>query len=514
MSKLERSIVSLVDPTIKTDLLAKGDTGSSKAQDKSTNVPESTNADDTARLGAIVPLVVINQTTFTDDQLLYFSLDFEGRIPKVVVSVTDLMDKFSLDFPTDGDVISVYLRPPDKENLKPIRIDYDILNVTSHPESKTYGFEGVMKIPGFFADTCKSFAKDTSFNHLKALCGDLGIGFASNETATVDSMPRICAFNTYEQFCEETVLHTYKDDDSFFTWYIDPYYYFCLVNVNKQFDLEDKADQVNLSTTQPLGGMVGQVDTPDTIKSALILTNAPNKSGTNLFIDSYSLEGKTARIWMDNGYKRYAQYYDIWKDSSTYRSLFVDPLTTKGAENDYQLPKGRVDEPEFYQKQLKYKWLGKQAPVTESGNVHDHYIFSAILNFQNLQEIRKTTLKVDLAGMNFYIYKYMKIPVAIYEQGKGKDNIDKLKSRDEALGERGELDSTKQPEGNLSSTRPEGTDPENLGVDRRDGIRNSFLSGNYVVGGIKYTYQNPGPVKMSLTLIRREWPIPAPNKNY
>ena len=58
--------------------------------------------------------------------------------------------------------------------------------------------------------------------------------------------------------------------------------------------------------------------------------------------------------------------------------------------------------------------------------------------------------------------------------------------------------------------RPGGSDPENLGVDQRDGIKNEFLSGNYVVGGVKYTYSAPGPVKMSLSLIRREWPIPAP----
>ena len=114
--------------------------------------------------------------------------------------------------------------------------------------------------------------------------------------------------------------------------------------------------------------------------------------------------------------------------------------------------------------------------------------------------------------MNFYVYKYMKIPIAIYEQGNGKSNIDKLKARDEALGEGGNLD--KKPEGVLTANRDGGNNPDELGADQRDGIKNSFLSGNYVVGGVKYTYQSPGPIKMSLTLIRREWPIPAPLKNY
>lgn len=512
MSKLERSIVSLVDPTIKTDLLAQGDTGSKKAVEKTVNTPEGVNADDSARTGAMVPLVVINQTKFSDNQLIYFTADFEGKIPSISVSVEDTDNKFALDFPTDGDVISLYMRPPDKDNLKPIRIDYDITDVTSHPETKTYGFQGIMKIPGFFAEQCKSFKENNSFDHIKALCGEIGLGFASNETATVDKMPRLCPFETYETFIEETVATTYKDEDSFFTWYIDPYYYLCLVNVNKQFDIEDKADEVNLSTTQPLGGMPNETETKDSIKAALILTNAPDKTGTNMFIDNYSIESQTAKVWMNNGYMRYAQYLDIRTSESKYYSQFVDPFTTEGTEKDFQLSKGRVDEPDFYKKQVKYKWIGKQAPYTEKGNVHDNYLFSSILNFQNLQEIKKTTLKVDLAGMNFYVYKYMKIPIAIYEQGNGKSNIDKLKARDEALGEGGDID--KKPEGNLAATRDGGNNPDELGTDQRDGIKNSFLSGNYVVGGVKYTYQAPGPIKMSLTLIRREWPIPAPLKNY
>ena len=36
----------------------------------------------------------------------------------------------------------------------------------------------------------------------------------------------------------------------------------------------------------------------------------------------------------------------------------------------------------------------------------------------------------------------------------------------------------------------------------------------YVINSIKYVYEAPGPVKMKLNLLRREWPIPAKNKNY
>ena len=223
------------------------DTGSPEAQEKPKSTPEGVNADDSARADAIVPVITINTTSFRDDELIYMQTDFSNSVsvPTIEVSVDDSKgNKFALEFPTDGDVISLYLRPPDTENLRPIRIDFDIVEIRSDSESMQYGISGVMKIPGFFAEKCESFADDTSFEQVKLICSNTGLGFASNESATDDKMPRLCPFETYETFVEETVATTYKDEDSFFTWYVDPYYYLCLVNVNKQF--ESKFNELRL----------------------------------------------------------------------------------------------------------------------------------------------------------------------------------------------------------------------------------------------------------------------------
>ena len=530
MSNIERSIVSIVDPTIETDLIAMEDTGSKEAQEKPKSTPEGVNADDSARAGAIVPVITINTTSFRDDELIYMETDFSNSvsIPTIDVSIDDSKgNKFALEFPTDGDVISLYLRPPDTENLRPIRIDFDIVEIRSDSESMQYGISGVMKIPGFFAEKCESFADDTSFEQVKSICSNIGLGFASNVTSTDDSMPRLCAFDTYKEFVDKAVAYSYRDDDSFFTWYLDPYYYLCLVNINSQFDLEDTADQVNVSQSVPSGMDPNSTGAADTQQAALILTNQPGKEGNNMFITSYSLLQSTGTIWRKNGYKKYAQFFDINDSDEEYMSIFVDALTTEGSENDFILPKGRVGE-DTYLDQNMYKWVGKQAPFSLDGNVHDNYLFAGILNFHNLEEIKKTSLKITIEGMNFYIYKYMKIPIAIYSMAQGKDSIDKLKGRDADLGESGNLDPADQPEGNLTSVKDGGSDPETLGVDPREGIKNEQLSGNYIVGGIKYIYtpapeaeeneegdpvpQEGGGMKMEIELIRREWPIPAQNK--
>jgi hypothetical protein len=502
------------------DLIAQPDSESDKAkQDTNPAVPAGVNLKETSRWGVYVPLIMLNTQRFDFDQILYMTVDTNGRIPRISLSLKDYEGKFNLDTPLDGDVVSLYLRPPDVDNQKPIRIDFDILSVSSDPNSKIFGIEGIMKIPGFFAEYCKSFQEKTSFEHLQDVCEDVGLGFASNETSTDDSMVRLCPFETYETFINETVSHTYKDDDSFFTWYIDPFYYLCLVNVNKQFSVEDKLEDVNISVSAPPSGMTLAEKAQDTLKGKLILTNQEERRGTNIFIESWSQVNNTASIWINNGYKRYSQYLDVKQDSLEYVKTFADPLTTQGVENDAILQKGRPKD-EFYKKQVKYKWLGKQASKTEQGNVHDNYIFSALLNFQNLQEIEKVSLNVELDGMNFYIYKYMRIPILIYEKGSAYSNSAKLKDRDKALGEDKDTapsdDPNKQANGRASENggKDDSTSAQDIGKDLRDQIKNEHISGYYIVQGIEYTYINPGPVKMKLNLIRREWPIPAKNKNY
>jgi hypothetical protein len=515
MSTYERSIVSIIEPTIKVDELFVEDQESKEAKDKqSSAVPKDVNTKNSSRFGAFVPVLQINSNKFDTNEIVSLNLRITDKLPTIDVTVNDGDGKFDINFPLDGDVLSIYLRPPDTDNQKPIRMDFDITSVSSDPATKVYSFGGIIKIPGIFVERCKNFADNISFEHLQDVCEDLGLGFASNETSTDDSMIRICPFDTYENFINDVVNSSYKDDDSFFDWYIDPYYYLCMVNMNKQFSTEDKTEEINISTLTPISGMQGTENAQESIKGSLVLTNQSEKSGQNIFIENYSLENRSGSIWQDNGYKRYGSWYQINEGSSELEESFVDPLTTPGTENDFILLKGRRDE-EFYKEQVKYKWLGKQAPTSEGGNVHDNYQFCRILNFQNNEELNKVSLRVDLAGMNFYIYRYMRIPILIYSGGDSKKQLEMI-DRDEALGESNQNPDKENSQSfnKVSSSRPgDPSSPDNPVGNPLNQQKNEFLSGYYLVKDIEYTYTSPGPVKQTLTLVRREWPIPAKNKS-
>jgi hypothetical protein len=525
MSNYERSIVSLIEPDfkgkIKLDVLMSEDFESKEAKDKTASaISTPRTVKDTSRIGAFVPSIYINAQNFKEDEMQNMSLDCDGKIPSISVTLKDHDNKFAISAPIDGDVISLYLRPPDSDNQKPIRIDFNVTSISSDISSRVYFISGSMKIPEFFRETGKSFPAGNSFDHLQSVCEETGLGFATNEETTEDEMPRICAWDTYETFVNDTVFTSYKDDDSFFDWYIDPYYYLCFVNVNKQFSLEDKTEEVNISGSFPLDGTEGNEEAKNSIKGSLVLTNDTKFTEKNVFINRYTINNSSAQVWINNGYKRYGQWANLSGSEFEFQEAFVDPLTTPGAETDFILLKGRKDDGDWYKTMSKYKWLGKQAPFADDGNVHDNYCFAKVLNHQNLVELNKTTLKIELAGMNFYIYKYMRIPVNIYESGNPK-NQTLMKNRNESLGISnknsedalnsvvGKMSTFKDSAGNNTQVSDEDGTPE-----QTQQTKNEFLSGYYVVTGIKYKYDPyEKPMKMELTLTRREWPIPAKLKD-
>lgn len=532
MSNYERSIVSIIEPNFKkspTDKSGKllidelfiTDTESEEAKGDMSGNMRPLDYKESSRAGAYMPMIAINTMMLEEDEIDDFEIDTNGKIPRLLLTFSDTSRKFNISGPVDGDVVSVYIRPPDPDNQKAIRIDFIIVRVIGDPENQQYFINGMMRIPKFYSETYKSFPSNTSFEHLGDMCEELGLGYASNETSTDDVMTRLIPSETYQTFIEQTVLSAYKDEDSFFDWYIDPYYYLCFVNVNKQFSLEDKSEEINISDSIPMSGMQGKGDLsdPDSQKGSLVLTNLNTMAGKNVFIKDYSLENSSGRVWMDNGYKRYAQWLNIEETSIEYQDAFVDPFTTPGAEDKYILLKGRRSDgpPTFpvplYKEESKYKWMGKQAGLAFGGNVHDNFCYAQILNYQNIEELKKTRLIVDLDGMNHYLYKYQRIPILIYETSVNT-NTSALQSRDEALGENKPAQQSGEGTGMFSgaASKDEPNDSRSQGTgDVQAQVKNEFLSGYYVIADIKYRYREGEGINQRLTLIRREWPIPAKN---
>ena len=513
MATIDRDILTIVEPTIKVDEVFVEAEDGPEAEKERDEENKNQTTEQAAVEGGLYPMMQVGSIKVGQDAIESMTLKLDSFIPYAVFEVDDVGNKFTdINYPLDGDVVSLYIKPRPIEEYRPIRIDFDIESISSTPKDgatpASYVFRCVMKVPLLTADVLQGFASGNSFDHLLECAEGLGLGFASNEEGSDDAMIRICAQQSRQEFIEQTTESAYKDDNSFFKTYIDTHYYLCMVNVNKQFSEIDELEPVTVTEIVQNDLQVGSTAEAVGVTGTLRLSNGQDVVGTDMHISSYNLCNNSGDIWMSNGYARDLRYLNLTENNAGgvdggLEKFLITPLNTPGTEGEKIPLRGRIDE-EFWRENNKVKYLGKQ-PSEEFENVHSNYMYAVTSNFGNTQEINKLYMEVDLAVINWSLYRYQRIPVLIYTEGA--INNKNLENRDEQLGE------NEQPENSKDDPEVEAEGPTNYDEPNQQ-IKNEFLSGYYVISDMTYKYsKESGSFTQTLKLLRREWPIPGKLKD-
>lgn len=485
---LDRKIQKITLPTIELDemSMANTDDPDGPVYSKDSKVKQS---------GSLFPLVQINRYKFGANELSAFELDLTGFLPRCRVSVASGDGVFlSKSYPKDGDPMSVFIRSR-TDTFNPIRCDFEIDTISSFPSKESsgdvvaYTIEGTLRVPRLYAEFCRSYRDMTSYEALQEIATDMKLGYATNTTETDDRMTWLQPFDPTIKFIGDVTKASYKDDDSFFTTWIDHYYNLNFVNVNTQFgedfEIEDALDVLNAQKDYNEGHELNEFDTK------LVLSNHKNLRGHGDWISGYTLVNNCGDVVKANGYRRYTQFYDrslSGDPKDKYQSYFIEPLTTEGAE-DVILLRGRTKEPEVFAEQNKNKFMGIQNARGEyvgdgpnghkqykGGSVHGNYLHAKVNNWQNKQEIEKMVLHISLVRCNFNLYRGQRVPVIILNTG---GNIRQKTTQD-----------------------PEITENTPMSLDK-------FLSGYYYIIGMKVRWDEAdGAFYQDVFLSRREWPIP------
>ena len=185
------------------------------------------------------------------------------------------------------------------------------------------------------------------------------------------------------------------------------------------------------------------------------------------------------------------QYFDY--DGSVGQDLIEFDVEAMVSDNikDHEEPlKGRRNsEVDEYDTHIKQKYVGMQSDA-----VHDNYKFAAINNIQNLAELDKMYLEVHLEGMNPALYRYMKVPVTIFNYGTLNGAVTESVNQEKR---EGDFDVQSDNTDNVQSTSEDEIPTFTL---------DEFLSAHYIILGIKYMYDDELGYSQTLKLGRREWP--------
>lgn len=392
-----------------------------------------------------IPIVWYNAYQIDAENISFFSLYDDGIAPCMKVSFVDTLgimkDKA---FPLDDTKITLFMSSR-SDQLKPIFMQFKIRDFSNN--NGELMIDSTMDVDGLYIKSFKSYPNMTSSQALQTMCKDIGLGFNTNISDTNDSMTWLnCGDRPYD-FMEEVVDHGYISDQSFLIGYIDHYYNFNYVDIQKELS-RDISSELGI-VSSGVADILKIADSNNANIGRLLLTNDESLSGQNIFFESFRILNSSTSTSLENGYRDDVKYYDL--NDKSLLLFTINSITNNDGKSI--ILKGAPQDETFFNNNTNYYYAGR----LDSSNTHKNYHYSPTHNNRNIIDSQKVGMEVQLPTPNYNIYKYQKIKVL------------------------------------LSSNTPTPASP----------MINQRLTGDWQIIDIKFTFFNK-TIKQIVTLVKRE----------
>ena len=408
---LKNQILTTVQPTISLKELSIYDVSQyNQTKDKETFVEDAKEA-----VGVTAPLIMVNGVKIEPGYILSMTLFQDSFLPSLKITFVDKLGMFSsYHNPVFDPLVSVYVKSQ-SPNLKPLRGDYLITNMTSIPimneAEHVISLDCELYIPNIYSNVSKSYPNMTSVDCLKKVAGELGLGFATNEESTDDKMTWLNPNMNYLSFIKDEVTNrAYKSDNSFFTCFIDRYYILNFINVEKQMEQDTDFDMTHIvSDLVTNSGTIKGAEqrAKDTeIVSDVVLSNHPSMQNNSNFIREFWPISNNGEILKNQSFRNRVLWYETTEQKVN--SFFIEPLSTNktATGSEHQVP---IIE-SLRTMEVK-KWLG-----FDYGNAHKHNKFARMLNHHNNLELNKNIIVARVSGFNSSLLRGIRLPVVFYDE--------------------------------------------------------------------------------------------------
>lgn len=475
------------------------------------NVGGNTYIADESISGTSYPMIRINDSVYNGKWIVSVELDSSGLLPTASVIIkTFTKDNVKKDIPKDGDIMSIFVRPP-TDALNYIRIDFLITScyVNQKRDSEnTFRVFGKMFIPGIDSDNNIMGYIGTSKHVFKEIAKRFKLGFAYNDPEDTDDIQNWICMSRVTDFMIDVKNHSWKDTVSFFDCWIDFFYNVCFVNVNKFLNQRDDNIDIVFQTNVKNYQCLANDDSHDIDHTPLAVKMFSNYVGfrktpfyimkwkiiNNSGISTYNGYNQVSYAYLHNQFLYSSQPDECFNTLDNYSSYDEGRLQTNmilRGRNTYDKSKTPNDMAmQNYDMQNIYTvstWTGNQYIMADndakqkdnnnrwSGNVNKNYNRAPIHNEMNFTELNKMYIEVECDGLCIQVMRGERIPVILgYEQGETADSTNSM-----------------------------------YGFEI-----NRMFSGYYIVDSLTYKYKKnvnkDGFSQFStvMTLKRKEWPTP------
>lgn len=361
------------------------------------------------------PFFWYNGYQVSDRDISSLNLYYEGIIPKVSIIFIDSMGFMKKDgFPLDDAKFEIFLNSGTK-NLKSIHLKFKLENFQEN-KRKNYTIVGTLDVTLLYNIAFKSY-RGTSFEVLKKMSTELELGFNSNISNTFDSMNWVNNGKDYKDFLLNVINHSYISDSSYVLGYIDFYYCFNYVDIEKEW-LRDISKDVGLNSTGI--NYLNSDSEKDNVES-LVLTDDQSANSSPFYFSSYKLNNNSTQISLENGHFTKSKVYD--SISKQFLIFDVNSQTSDGVKT--HILKGAPGDSKDILENYRTKYSGKM----DTENVYKNYYYSETQNKVNLENLVRISVDIVLPNPNFNLYKFMKIKMIFVNKISSPSNDEIIQSR-------------------------------------------------------------------------------------
>lgn len=362
----------------------------------------SKNTDATAVASTVGKTVFVdyNGTQINDRDIQSMKLYHDGIVPKIDITFRDTNGMLAKEPPRDDTRFDIFINSK-SNNLKDIHLKFKIEDYNKI-ENGLYQFKGTIDVTPLYRMKFKVY-RGTSFEVLRQICKEMGLGFNSNIDNTKDEMPWRNIGDKQFKFMEDIVKHSYISDESFMAGYIDYYYCFNYVDVEKEM-VRDIRNDVGIET----GGFDDPEPDNDKISKLMLTTEKGSQQSCMLFVKTGE-RNESTKTSIEQGYKTRTKFYD--KVKKMFLVFDVDSTTSDGSKS--HILKGAAGDKEAFDNNYVTKYEGK----IDTDNSHKNYNYAVTQNRINLDNMVKVQMDIKLPNPNLNLYKYMKVNATVIKEG-------------------------------------------------------------------------------------------------
>lgn len=412
------------------------------------------------------PLVYIDGVQIENSNIRILKILNDSYMPELEMEFSDPTSTLVDDkYPTDNTIISVFKKSTSTSYMS-IKMDFKITKFTiikgTKGDSLSFKLTAVLNIDDLYLMNYESY-RGTSFDVLRKMSKEMKLGFATNINNTSDSMTWINPNNYKINFIQDIIQKSYISDDTFLFGYIDFFYNFNYVDIEKQVK-DDISQQMNV------GDREATIQDGKSDELPLILTNNSDKAETNMYIEKYTVENASTDINLSYGYRDRLCWYNKTEDKIN--RYLLDSITDSG-DNDNIILKGNSGNTKgLYEDLINEDWIGK----SDLDNVYDNYLHTSIQNRNNLKFLQKLRLVIRLPKPNYGLYRFQKVLLELYNFGKMENKEEQYGQKPEIISDDGQYDNK---------------------------IINK-LSGEWLITAINFNFSQKDSNYQEITLIKRE----------